>query len=278
MSGWSIGVLFGAALAASLYALHRSRSERTRLRQRLDAAAKELERLQLAFAHFAPPQVVERIIAAGVSTSAEKKHVTVLFADIVGFTRLSESLDPELLVRLLNGYFARMSRVITEHRGHVAKFIGDGILALFGAIERNPWQASDAVRAALAMRTALEEYRREVAGDLAEPLRIGIGLHCGPAVAGVIGNSTLMEFTAIGQTVNLASRVEGLTRRVGADILVTEAVRDQLDERFLLRRLEPESVAGIAAPVVTYAVEGYSEASATEEFTAKNAAGRNSAA
>jgi class 3 adenylate cyclase len=253
-------LLLGGALAAAVYLLGRARSERDRLRLRLEGATQELERLQLAFARFAPQQVIEKIIAAGVSTSAEKREVTVLFADLVGFTRLSEGLDPEVLVRVLNGYFARMSRVITEHRGHVSKFIGDGILALFGAIERNPWQASDAVRAALAMRAALETYGGELGGQVPERLRIGIGVHAGPAVAGIIGSNELVEFTVIGQTVNLASRVEHLTRRVGADILVTEAVRRNLDERFVLRSIEPASLPGIAAPVVTYAVEGYREA------------------
>ena len=257
MTRWSVELLLGGGLAAALYLLRRARSERARLRQRLDLASQELERLQLSFARFAPQEVIERIIAAGISTSAEKKEVTVLFADLVGFTVLSERLEPEALVRLLNGYFARMSRVITAHRGHVSKFIGDGILALFGAIERNPWQATDAVHAALAMRAELEAYERELGLDLPAPLRVGIGVHRGPVVAGVTGSHELMEFTVIGQTVNLASRVERLTRKLGSDILVTDAVRSELDQRFELRPLAPEPIRGIVDPVVTYAVEGY---------------------
>lgn len=255
----SILLLLGGALAVAVYLLERGRAERNRLRVRLEGATQELERLQLSFARFAPQQVIEKIIAAGVSTSAEKREVTVLFADLVGFTRLSEGLEPEVLVRVLNGYFVRMSRVITAHRGHVSKFIGDGILALFGAIERNPWQASDAARAALAMRAALATYSDELGGLVPARLCVGIGIHSGPAVAGVVGSDELMEFTVIGRTVNLASRVEHLTRRVGADILVTEAVRRNLDGRFLLRPIEPATLPGIAEPVVTYAVEGYGE-------------------
>jgi adenylate cyclase len=257
MTRWGVELLLGGAFAGTLYFLRQVRRERARLRQRLELASQELERLQLAFGRFAPAQVIERIIAAGISTSAEKKEVTVLFADLVGFTVLSERLEPEVLVRLLNGYFARMSRVITAHRGHVSKFIGDGILALFGAIERNPWQANDAVHAALAMRAELEAYDRELDLDLPAPLRVGIGLHRGPVVAGITGSDELMEFTVIGRTVNLASRVERLTRKVGVDILVTDAVRQELDQRFELRPLAPESVAGIAEPVVTYAVQGF---------------------
>jgi len=186
----------------------------------------------------------------------ERRIVSVLFADLVGFTRLSESLDPAILVQILNDYFTCMSRVISDHRGHVSKFIGDGILALFGALEPNSWQADDAVRAALAMREALEEYNEELARAGQPPLRVGIGLHRGVAVAGVIGSEELVEFTVIGSTVNLASRVEHLTRRHAADTLITAAVREALDARFALQELPAAAVAGISEPVVTFAVEG----------------------
>jgi adenylate cyclase len=245
-----------AAFGAIGYACWCARAESKHLRLRLQNATTSLECLQLAFARFAPQEVIERIIAGGVSTSAEKKSVTVLFADIVGFTALSEWMEPAILVEILNGYFTRMSRAIAEHRGHVSKFIGDGILALFGALEPNPWQADDAVHAALAMRAALEEYNAELALSGRPVLRIGIGLHRGVAVAGVVGSEELVEFTVIGSTVNLASRVEHLTRQHEADILITLAVRNALDARFVLRELPPARVAGFSAPVVTCAVEG----------------------
>ena len=246
----------GAVVAALGYAVWRARAEAAHLRRRLESATTSLEQLQLSFARFAPQEVVERIIASGVSTSAEKKTVTVLFADIVGFTALSERMEPALLVEILNGYFARMSRAIAEHHGHVSKFIGDGILALFGALEPDPWQADDAVRAALGMREALEEYNEELALAGQPALRVGIGLHRGVAVAGVIGSEELVEFTVIGSTVNLASRVEHLTPRHAADILIAAAVREGLDAHFALQELPAAAVAGISEPVVTYAVEG----------------------
>ena len=219
----------------------------------------ELQQLETSFARFAPRQVIERIIASGASTTtAEKKDVTILFADIVGFTHLSESLDADLLVTILNGYFARMSRVIADHRGHVSKFIGDGILALFGAIEPNPWQANDAVHAALAMQAELQAYNRELIPSGIPEIRVGIGLHRGTAVAGLIGSNELMEFTVIGHHVNLASRVEGLTRLHRVGILVTPALRDALDPRFVLRELPAATVPGISEPLVTYAVDAFS--------------------
>jgi adenylate cyclase len=236
----------------------RLRTEVRRLRRRLESASSSLQQLQLSFSRFAPQEIVERTIASGVSTSAEKKTVTVLFADLVGFTTMSEQLEPTVLVQILNGYFARMSRVIADHRGHVTKFIGDGVLALFGALEPNPWQADDAVRAALAMREALQSYNEVLARGGRPRLRVGIGLHRGMAVAGVIGSEELLEFTVIGTTVNLAARVEHLTRQHEVDILITDAVRQALSSRFSLRELPAATVAGLSQPVVTYTVDGVS--------------------
>jgi adenylate cyclase len=127
--------------------------ETQRLRERMERASTELEQLQQSFRRFAPGEVIEALIQ-GVPSAPERREVTVLVADLVGFTALSERLDPAVLVRVLNGYLDRMSQTITEHRGHVSKFLGDGILALFGALTPNPWHADDAVRAALAMRDA----------------------------------------------------------------------------------------------------------------------------
>jgi adenylate cyclase len=201
--------------------------------------------------------VVDDIIAQGVSTRSEKKDVTVLFADLKEFTPLAERLDPEVLVRLLNDYFERMTRAIDAHRGHVAKFIGDGLLALFGAIEPNPWQTRDAVQAALAMRAALAQLNAELAGDGLPPLAFGIGIHRGTVVAGVIGSAALVEYGVIGSPVNVAARVERLTRVHGVDILITDAVRAALDARFEVRPMRPVDVKGVAAPVPTFAVERF---------------------
>ena len=182
------------------------------LERRLEAASRGLESLQQAFSHFAPAEVVEEIIAQGFSTRSEKKEITVLFADLKGFTALAERLEPEVLVRVLNGYFERVSRAITAHRGHVSKFMGDGVLALFGALEANPWQTNDAAHAALAMRSALADYNAALVGEGLPPLAVGVGIHRGSVVAGVIGSAELVEYGVIGRTVNLAARVQALTR------------------------------------------------------------------
>jgi adenylate cyclase len=250
---WFFLCAAGAGAIAALF----HRRERHRLRQRLEDAAAELQRLQNAFARFAPRTVVQGVVVRGRPTDAERREVTVLFADLVSFTALSEVLSPERLVEILNEYFVRMSRVIEEHRGHVSKFIGDGLMALFGALERNPWQANDAVHAALAMQRALAAYNEELVARGSPALRLAIGIHRGDAVAGVIGSHELLEFTVIGPTINLASRVERLTRVHGADILITGAVRAGLDPRFALAELPATRVRGVSEPVVTYAVKAF---------------------
>jgi adenylate cyclase len=255
----TLSVLLVACVAVLLGAWRRAK----RLRERLDAASVELERLERAFARFAPPAVVERVIARGVSTQGERKEVTVLFADLVGFTPLTERVDPRVLVRILNGYFERMSRAISEHQGHISTLIGDGILALFGAVEPNPWQSNDATHAALAMRAALAAYNRELAADGLPALAVGIGLHRGTGVAGLVGSQDLVQFTVVGSTVTIAARVQDLTRAHGVDILATQPVRAALDPRFALRPLPPGVLRGIAEPMPIWAVEDFVDARRT---------------
>lgn len=247
-----------AALLAALAAwLWRERRESARLRARLETAARDLQNLQRSFARFAPEEVIERVIASGVETGGERKEVTVLFADVVGYTALSEKLDPDVLVRIMNGYFERMSGVIADHRGHVSTFLGDGVLALFGALEPNPWQGDDAVHAALGMRSALVDYNRELARDELPALSLGVGVHRGVGVVGLVGSRELMEFSVIGRTVNVAARVQGLTRSHDDDVIVTREVRDKLDGRFRLRALPPSEVKGISEPLEIFAVESF---------------------
>jgi adenylate cyclase len=243
-------------------ALHRQRRQGASLQAQLDAATAELQNLQEACSRLAPAGVVQRLVADGAKigpeAAAERKVVTALFADLVGYTAMSERLEPTVLARLLNGYFQRMSDAIHEHRGHVSTFLGDGILAYFGALQPNPWQCNDAVHAALAMRAAMTEYNVELAREGLPPLAVGIGIHRGPGLAGLVGSRERMEYAFVGRTVNLAARVQSLTRTHQVDILVTEALRAELDTRFVLVPMPAESVKGIAEPVITYAVRSIS--------------------
>jgi adenylate cyclase len=252
--------LVGLALALVAGVLWlRSRREADRLRRRLEAASIDLQNLQLSFTRFAPDEVIEQLIATGGEEMGEKKEVTVLFADLVGFTALSESVEPVALVRILNGYFERMSRAVTENRGYVSTFIGDGMLAFFGALAPNPWQGNDAVGAALQMLTALEDYNRELEAQGLPQLAMGVGLHRGEGVMGLIGSRDLKEFAFVGRVVNVAARVQDLTRKHGADIIITETLQRSLAPHFALRSLPPTRVKGVERPLELFAVDGLAE-------------------
>jgi adenylate cyclase len=233
------------------------RRERLRLRARLEDAATNLERLQHTFARFAPGQLVDRIITGGVETIGEKREVTALFADLVGYTPLAERTEPSELVELLNGYYEQMSAAIEDHRGHVSTFLGDGMLALFGALEPNPWQGDDAVHAALAMRERLAVYNAELERHGKAPLAIGIGLHRGTGVAGLVGSRGKKEFAIVGRVVNVAARVQAATREQETDILITDDLARTIDRRFVLEQLPSLELRGIDQPVQLHAVRGF---------------------
>ncbi len=256
LSAWLVALaalLFTAVAAWLVQALR----ENQRLRRRLQTSATQLQTLQASFSRFAPDDVVERLITGSGTVQGEKKVVAVLFADLVGFTALSQSVEPDVLVRILNGYFERMSKAITDHRGHVSTFIGDGILAYFGALAPNPWQANDAAHAALAMRAQLVEYNRELQAKQLPALEIGIGLHRGSGVAGLVGSRALMEFAFVGRTVNVAARVQDLTRQLDASIILTKALEQTLDPRFECHPLRPTAVKGVEEKLEIFALQGY---------------------
>ncbi len=198
----------------------------------LDERAQRL-RTAGAFRRFLDPQVVNELIGRGAidyRAQASTREVTVLFSDIRGFTSLSETAAPEDVVALLNRYFTRQVEIIFKHGGTLDKFIGDGIMAFWGAPTAYPDHARRAVEAALEMSAALDEFRGEL-GALGAALDIGIGLHSGKAVVGFIGSDERLDYTAIGDTVNSASRVESTTKGVSR-ILVSKTTREAAGEDF----------------------------------------------
>lgn len=249
-------VLAAAAFLGLLAFAWMQRRQIRQLERLLDDTHDKLERLQLHFARFAPDNVVEQLTEPGGELRASRRTVTVLFADLKGFTALCDRLDSEQMVPILNGYFRCMSEAITEHHGRVTELTGDGLLALFGALEPNPWQAQDAVLGALAMREALARYNATLRARSLPDLEIGVGIHRGEVLAGVMGNEELSKFGVVGDTINVAARVERLTRELSVDLLITEEVREELDSRFRLRAMPALSVKGKPAPLVTYVVDG----------------------
>lgn len=245
------------ANAVLLSVLHSLRKRTKLLTAAREKSTLDLQNLQQAFHQFAPQRVVEEVIKQGVSTSGETREVTVLFADIVEFTAMSESVAPETLVRILNGYFEATCTAVTHHGGHIAKFLGDGIMAIFGAPETNAWQSLDAVIAALSMREAVRKYNEELGRQGLPPLDVRMGIHKGTVVAGVVGSTENLEYTVIGDVVNTAARIENLTRKHGVDILISADVRSALDGRFAVRELPPEHVKGKAESIATFAVDRF---------------------
>ena len=197
------------------------------------------------FTRFLDARVVAELIDKGeidYRQQAEAREISILFSDIRGFTALSEVTAPEQVVAMLNGYFSRQVGVIFAHSGTLDKFIGDAIMAFWGAPVTMEDHAKQAVAAALEMSDALEEMHGSLGGLIAD-LKIGIGIHSGKAVVGFIGSNDRLDYTAIGDVVNLASRVEGLTKGI-ARILVTEATRTAAGDAFNWRDCGVHQVKG----------------------------------
>lgn len=207
---------------------------------------RDKRRLTQTFGGYVSPAVLREIIAGGPAAVGEgrKLVVCVLFSDIRGFTSLSEHLPAEAVVALLNRYFARMTQVVHRHDGTVDKFIGDGLMAFFGApnLLENP--ARHAFAAARAMLPALEQLNAELAAEGRAPLAIGVGLHLGEAVIGHIGSAERNAYTAIGDTVNTASRLESLSKELGYPVLCSEAVARALGDAAGLDPLGHQALKG----------------------------------
>ena len=205
------------------------------LSSRLEMAQRH--HVQAMFSRFVDPRIVSSLSEAQQVAQAEvsaSREVTVLFSDIRGFTSLSEHRKPEEIVALLNRYFEMQVQVIFQHDGTLDKFIGDAIMAFWGAPMAQADHAERAVRAALGMSEALERFAAEVVRELPGTvfeIGIGIGIHSGRAVIGFLGTSQRLDYTAIGDTVNLGSRIEGCTKGI-ARILVSESTRALCGDAF----------------------------------------------
>ena len=191
---------------------------------------RERRRLRQVFSGYVSPAILQEIVAGRLKGGLEGHRVNlcVLFSDIRSFTTLSENLEPEAVIALLNRYFSRMTEAIHAHGGTLDKFIGDGIMAFYGAPEPMADPCRNAVRTAQDMLSSLAELNAEFEREGRQPLKIGIGLHYGVASVGNMGSETRHEYTAIGDTVNTASRIEGQTKGSGYALLVSETVMAQL--------------------------------------------------
>ncbi len=217
----------------------------------------EEEREKRRLSRYFSPQVVEAILREGKdeALASRRREVTVLFADIRDFTTISEKLAPEEVVTLLREYLTAMTEIVLRYDGTLDKYVGDAIMALFGAPFSHGDDAVRAVRAALEMQERALALSPSWEARCDRPLRIGVGINTGEAVVGTIGSKQRLEYTAVGDPVNLASRLEGITKEFQASIVISQTTYEAVQGLFPTRLLGEIRVKGREAPVKVYTVE-----------------------
>ena len=215
---------------------------------------REKQKLHETFGRHVGRQAAQLILNRDPGLGGFEEIVTVVFVDIRGFTARCERATPQEVVTLLNYFLAEMVDIVEKHGGMVNKFLGDGLMAIFGLGSKQDEQASAAVAAGRDMLHRLANLNRRLANERHAPLEIGIGVHTGPAIVGSIGAPQRMEFTVIGDTVNVASRVEGLTKTVCRPFLITSATRDKLPPDASFERLAAQQVKGHTQQLIVYSV------------------------
>ena len=217
----------------------------------------ERERLKDSFGRFINKEIAELAMQGRLTLGGETKEATIFFSDIRSFTAISEKLEPFEVVGFLNEYMTQMVECVNDTHGVVDKFIGDAIMAVWGAPTTAGSPREDAlncIRAALRMRAALMQFNRGRGGDKKPIIRIGCGINSGPVVAGQIGSQKRMEYTVIGDAVNLASRTEALNKPMGTDILITEYTYQLVHDMVLVEEMPSVTVKGKEKPLRMFAV------------------------
>ena len=208
------------------------------------------------FSRFVSPSVVSEILEHGAVLEGEETEATVLFADVRGFTTICEGMAPARVFQLLNDFFGEMVTIVFAERGLLDKYIGDAVMAVFGVPIRSTDHAACAVRTALAMIRRLEELNgKKFFGDV--HITIGIGIHTGPLMAGHVGCLERMEYTVMGDTVNVASRLQSLTKEYAVPILISEATRAAISDpgEFNFLEMEPTKIRGRSCLLKIHALE-----------------------
>jgi adenylate cyclase len=225
--------------------------ENARAHERL--AREEVARAN--YSRFLPEYVVKQMLENPDSfkLGGVSQTITILFADIRGFTRISEHAPPEKIVSLLNRYFSAMTDIIFAHGGTLDKYLGDGLMALFGAPTTTPDDASNALNAAVAMQRRLLGINRELREEGFPEIGVGMGLHTGEVIVGYIGSDRRSEYTAIGDTVNTSARLESNAR--GGEILISDATAKAARSRYKLKPREAITVKNREQPVMLWEVD-----------------------
>ncbi len=217
----------------------------------------ERERLKMSFARYVSTHILDRILISEspLNLEGERRKVTLLFSDIRQFTQLAEKLPPEEVVHLLNEYFEQMIEVIFIHSGTLDKFIGDGIMAEFGAPLDDDKQEEHAIEAAIHMQKELDKLCEKWAGEGKPRIQMGIGIHTGEAVVGNIGSERRTEYTAIGDAVNVAARLEQATKVLNTSILLSESTYLGAKNKFPFKDLGSMALPGRKEQIKVYTIE-----------------------
>ncbi|HNR11995.1 MAG TPA: adenylate/guanylate cyclase domain-containing protein [Thermodesulfobacteriota bacterium] len=220
---------------------------------------REKAKIRDTFSVYVPPTVVAEMLRhpEKLQLGGEKKELSVLFADIRGFTTISEQLSPDELVRLLNDYFTAMTRIIFQQEGTLDKYIGDAIMAIFGAPIEQHDHALRCCRAALDMVTKLHMLQGKWAAEGSLSFDIGIGINTGIMAVGNMGSALRFDYTVLGDAVNLGSRLEGLNKLYGTHIIISEYTYEQVKNHFSCRELDDVLVTGKKLPLRIYELMGY---------------------
>lgn len=216
---------------------------------------KEKEFIRDTFGKVVDPNIRDHLLKGNISLGGENRLVTVMFCDIRNFTSMSEKMEAEKVVLLLNQYFTKLGKCISNNHGVINKYIGDAVMAIFGAPINSSNHALDAYNAASEMKTALVELNESFVSQNLPTIQFGIGLHTGSVLAGNIGAENRMEYTVIGDTVNTASRIESLCKIYNTDLLISESTADYLlhaDQKINLQFIDNAEIRGKAEKVKLY--------------------------
>jgi adenylate cyclase len=216
----------------------------------------ERERMKDAFGRFVNREVAERALRGEIKLGGEKKECAIFFSDLRGFTAMSEKLQPEEVVEYLNRYFTLMVDCVDKTHGVVDKFIGDAVMATWGAVISHGNDTANAIDGALMMRRALIEFNKYNAEHGLPIAKFGCGINTGPVISGQIGSEKKLEFTVIGDAVNLASRIESLNKPFATDILISQDAFERVADLFDVVKMPAIKVKGKSEPQTIYCVLG----------------------
>ena len=212
------------------------------------------------FGKYVTPEIRDKILDGSIPLNGERAEATVLFADLRDFTPFVEKNDPEEVIESMRTYFTAMQKAIRKHKGLVLQYVGDEIEAAFGVPLSYDAHAEKAVMAAVEMKKNLEELNSSRVKEGKVPFRHGIGIHTGELLAGNTGSEDQPSYALIGDTVNLASRLQGLNKDLGTEIIISATTRRRLDDSFHLKELPATKIKGKSGPLKIFAIDGITSA------------------